>query len=513
MPGPPESLFDFIFFLVAGIHLFLAPFTKVEESFNLHATHDVFMYGVLPEGLKHYDHFDFPGVVPRSFIGSLLLGGALYPAAIVGNALGLLHSKLGVQILARLLLAAVNVTTLCILRRATSRRFGRTSGLMFTVLSCSQFHVPFWLSRTLPNMFAFPLVNIASTLLLEKGENPSARKAPTGNYETALALIVVAATIFRAELVLLLPGLLIEGLWRGVSPPRIILTGAISGVVALAATVTVDSYFWQQWPMWPEFQGIWFNVYEGKSEDWGVSPMHAYFSEHLPKLLLGSLPLSLIGLADTGVISLLQPWIAYLSLISLLGHKEWRFIVYAVPIFNIAAARGAQIMLRSARSGILSVVARLALVGLVLGNLLATGLLTYLSSVNYPGGNAMLALHAALPAVSKVHVHIDNLAAQTGASLFTQLYGEPSGILPHPLVPWEYNKTEVVVDYAPFSHVITERPASALPGNWAEVASVRALAGVQVPRPGKLLEMGTWRELPRTLVRLEPRLWILQNRW
>ena len=39
----------------------------------------------------------------------------------------------------------------------------------------------------------------------------------------------------------------------------------------LAITVAVDSYFWNQWPLWPELYGLYFNVYLGKSADWGVS--------------------------------------------------------------------------------------------------------------------------------------------------------------------------------------------------------------------------------------------------
>lgn len=64
--------------------------------------------------------------------------------------------------IARLILASANSFGLIFLQRAVSKRFGRGTGALFGIISCSQFHLPFWMGRTLPNMFA--LLPCESTL-------------------------------------------------------------------------------------------------------------------------------------------------------------------------------------------------------------------------------------------------------------------------------------------------------------------------------------------------------------
>jgi alpha-1,6-mannosyltransferase len=65
----------------------------------------------------------------------------------------------------------------------------------------------------------------------------------------------------------------------------------------------------------------------------------------LPKLLLTGFPLALLGLlADGRIRTLALPSAVMIAGLSALPHKEWRFVVYAVPVLNIAAARGARAM-------------------------------------------------------------------------------------------------------------------------------------------------------------------------
>ena len=52
-----STTLDAIIFLAGWTYVSLAPYTKVEESFNLHATHDVLMYGVRSETLQNVRTF------------------------------------------------------------------------------------------------------------------------------------------------------------------------------------------------------------------------------------------------------------------------------------------------------------------------------------------------------------------------------------------------------------------------------------------------------------------------
>ena len=74
---------DLLVLGVATTHVLLTPYAKVEESFNLQATHDVLYHGA---HLDAYDHHAFPGVVPRTFIGAFVLAAITAPFMALADA-------------------------------------------------------------------------------------------------------------------------------------------------------------------------------------------------------------------------------------------------------------------------------------------------------------------------------------------------------------------------------------------------------------------------------------------
>ncbi|KAF8648108.1 hypothetical protein AX16_006405 [Volvariella volvacea WC 439] len=423
-----SPLWDLVLFVVAWLHVLSAPFTKVEESFSLHATHDVLMYGVGPTALQNYDHKIFPGPVPRTFIGSVLLAWLSKPVLSFANYMGLLNSKYAMQITVRLVLATLNCIGLCFIRRAVSRRWGSLTGVLYILVTCSQFHLPFWMGRTLPNMFALLPVNAAIYSLIPP--YPRLNKPTRQGTYRAIALLTFTAVIFRAEVTLLLIPITLQALLsRTVKMNTLIVHGVVAGLGSLALTLFIDSYFWSTF-LWPELSSLHYNVILGKSSNWGVSPPLSYFTTHIPKLLLTALPLGLVGWSISSTVgTLVTPFVMFVAGMSYLKHKEWRFVVYVVPVMNVAAAVGMKwLITRRISSSFYKLTLWTTAFGLLLVNILATITFTIASRANYPGGDALVFFHEIywwgqvdpLP-----HIHISNLAAQTGASLFLHLHSPP----------------------------------------------------------------------------------------
>ena len=84
--GIAEGLLGASIPLLVIFYLSVAPYSKVEESFNLQATHDILTSGIPFQNVReylsaNYDHMTFTGSVPRTFVGPLALAGAAWPFA------------------------------------------------------------------------------------------------------------------------------------------------------------------------------------------------------------------------------------------------------------------------------------------------------------------------------------------------------------------------------------------------------------------------------------------------
>jgi alpha-1,6-mannosyltransferase len=343
---------------------------------------------------------------------------------------------------------------------------------------------------------------LALPYLIPSPQSPASRptlKSHHGlarDYKRALVILTVIGVVFRSEIAVLLAT---QTIWlylrRRLSLTEIAQCGFIGLSVGLGLTVPIDSLFWQKFPLWPELTGFIFNVMNRQSSNWGTSPIYYYFTSALPRLLLNPATLLCIPFAVAitplrrSSLDVLIPNLAFVAIYSLQPHKEWRFIVYVIPPLTAIAALGANwIWTRRRKSAIYSLLTLVLIASTTASLMLSIGSVT-ISSLNYPGADALNHLHAlANGSQPLIYVHMDAMTCMTGVTRFLQITEPKNASLAEGATIWVYDKTddeETLLHpdfWTKFDYAIAECPERVI-GPWELVHTVNGFGGVDILRP------------------------------
>ena len=465
-----HALFDFIFLLSVLLYVRLAPYTKVEESFNTQAVHDAIFH---TNDLHLWDHKEFPGVVPRTFVGPLILGKVTKTVAramevfvnsnpvtkrifrseqVWGELKHLVETlneeetfvrtKMHYQVIMRMVLGLLSTFSLHRFHSVIGKNFGNDVAVYASVLALAQFHLAFYASRPLPNIFAFVLTTFALSLWLEDRKNLKINRSVLDTLAVAIVSMVVA--VFRCDNILLLAPLGVHvTLFRMTdiydASLRIIanVMAMVTAILAFAyASISIDSKHWDKEFLWPEWEVLSFNNPMGanRSHEYGTKPFLWYAYSALPRMLLIAYPLSVYGFTqERRCRSAFTIASFFVFAFSFLGHKELRFLFPVLPLFNFCGACGMHRLTLNRKKGKnVAILHAFAWVGILVSSAISIGVFANASIANYPGGEALAVFHELNlehNTLGHVRIHIDDHCAQTGASRFGQAYHDHNVIL------------------------------------------------------------------------------------
>jgi len=334
----------------------------------MNALYDFHTHGI---DLLSYDHITFSGVVPRSFVGLLYSYLISYPQRVLAP------EGFSQLLVARCAVAAVSFFILRRVAQALERRHSGAA-FVFACLIATQFHLPFYASRTLGNTFGLWATAMGLAGWIDGAQDNGFRRA--------ILYWTLASVVFRFETVIVL-GAACAFLWwtQKVSINSLLQWVMLGGTGSVLLTCAVDSFFWSPSAYsslfgihWPELSVFLFNVPQNESSKWGVQPFHWYFTSALPKALGPQLV----------ILPFVRQWsilpFAALLILSALPHKEVRFLFPAILAFT---AYSAMVVVKSRRCFWLILLLCIPLCAL--GHACAF--------FNYPGGHALMFPHRIYP--------------------------------------------------------------------------------------------------------------------
>lgn len=487
------SVLDTVLLTVISFHLIQAPFTKVEESFNIQAIHDILTYSVFD--ISQYDHLKFPGVVPRTFVGAVIIAMLSRPYLYLSSLIQTSRpTSIDVQLVVRGIVGLTNGLSFIYLKNCLQDMFDEITkkkkeenedkdiyiydsvGTWFLLFLIGSFHLMFYSTRTLPNfVMTLPLTNVALGWVL------------LGRYNAAIFLSALVAIVFRLEVSALSAGIaLFSVIFKKISLFDAIKFGIFGLGLGSAISITVDSYFWQEWCL-PEVDGFLFNVVAGYASKWGVEPVTAYFTHYLRMMFMPPTVLLLnyfgykLAPAKLKIVSLAS--LFHIIVLSFQPHKEWRFIIYAVPSIMLLGATGAAHLWENMKVKKITNVLCLAILPLsIMTSFFISMAFLYISRMNYPGGEALTSFNDMIVEknITNATVHVSIPPCMTGVTLFGELNHDVYGI--------NYDKTEnttLLQEMWPsFDFLITHEPtASQLPfenkttNHWELVNTTKMFTG------------------------------------
>ncbi|KAI8425237.1 hypothetical protein MSG28_007037 [Choristoneura fumiferana] len=291
--------------------------------------------------------------------------------------------------------------------------------------------------------------------------------------------------IFRAELAVLFGLFLIIDLYfKKIDVVMLLKIVVPAGVGLVALTVIVDSIFWRRL-LWPEAE---------------TSPFLWYFYSALPRGLGPSLVLVPVGVyLDRRLVPLAAPAVVYVMLYSILPHKELRFIIYVFPLLNMASAGACSyIYMRRTKAPIYELLFWGTMV-IILGNVLLSIAFVSVAMTNYPGGVAMTRFHKLLKNEPFVHIHISNLAAQTGVTRFTEIHNH-----------WKYSKNESLEpeQLQEYTHLLIEAKSKYSPNLKTFTYTHKVLDSIDTFSSVSI----NYKLLPPIRIKTRPALFILERK-